>query len=238
VCYNSDSSENESRFAAKKKQKYDTNNTTNEHAVNSLTTDMPMPDNGFEYAIRNIVDHEEIVVDFENEAKTRKMTDINTNTNENVVDRQTADVPLSVNETEDNVMNVVDHEEIVLATTANTKRKRAKPGMARAEEWTKNVNNDLRMKGEVYKGIARIDSKKTYCLNKQNKILIDSDCTKQCTQKSCKSITQAKREAIHHAFWSEMNWDNKRATPCHTLKSLMQENRKMMVEEAKHTHTS
>ena len=212
VCYNSDSSENESGFAAKKKQKYDTNNKTNEHAVNSRTTDMPMPDNEIDDAIRNIVDHEEIVVDFENEAKKRKMTDINNNTNENVVDRQTADVPLLVNETEDNVMNAVDHEEIVLATTANTKRKRAKQGMAKAEEWTKNVNKDLRMKGEVYKGIARVDGKKTYCLNKQNRILIDSDCTKRCTKtKSCKSIMQDQKEAIHQAFWSEMNWDEKRA---------------------------
>lgn len=132
-----------------------------------------MPDNEIDDAIRNIVDHEEIVVDFQNEAKKRKMTDINNNTNENVVDRQTTDVQLSVNETEDNVMNAIDHEEIVLATTANTKRKRAKRGMARAEEWIKNVKKDLRMKGEVYKGIARVDGKKTYCLNKQNRILID-----------------------------------------------------------------
>jgi len=212
VCYNSDSSENESGFAAKKKQKYDTNNKTNNYAVNSLTTDMPMPDNEIEKASRNIVDQEEIVVDFENEAKKVKMTDINNNTNENVVDRQTTDVPLSVNVTEDNVMNAVDHEEIVLATTANTKRKRAKRGMARAEEWTKNVNKDLRLKGEVYKGIARVDGKNTYCLNKQNRILIDSDCTKRCTKtRSCKLIMQDQREAIHQAFWSDMNWGEKRA---------------------------
>ena len=96
--------------------------------------------------------------------------------------------------------------------TPNTKRKKARRGIERAEEWTKNANNDLRMKGKCYKGVTLVGGKTTYCSNKQDIILIESECTKRCTKtRSCKTLTQDQKEAIHQAFWSEMNWDEKRS---------------------------
>jgi len=65
---------------------------------------------------------------------------------------------------------------------------------------------------KVTKGVTLAGDKKTYCSNKQDIILIESVCTKRCTKtRSCKTFTQDQREAIHQAFWSETNWDEKHA---------------------------
>jgi len=58
VCYNSDSSENEFGYAAKKKQKYDTNTKTDRGVIDEHTPDVPLPNNELEEAFRDIVDHE------------------------------------------------------------------------------------------------------------------------------------------------------------------------------------
>lgn len=60
---------------------------------------------------------------------------------------------------------------------------KAKKGMANPDIWSKNLNKKLRMEGKAYKGVKKVNGKKTHCADKTERIQGKRNCSKGCKSK-------------------------------------------------------
>jgi hypothetical protein len=90
------------------------------------------------------------------------------------------------------------------------KTPKAKKGMANPDTWSKNLNKKLRMEGKAYKGVKKVNGKKTHCADKTERIQGQRNCSKRCKSKrKCFDISDSFRQEIFQGFWNRMDWREK-----------------------------
>jgi hypothetical protein len=71
----------------------------------------------------------------------------------------------------------------------------------------------LRIEGEKYKGLKKVDGKWGIQAEKPERILTQSNCSKRCKKpgvKQCAKITENNRKIIFSNFWKNMTWDGRK----------------------------
>ncbi|ESO96061.1 hypothetical protein LOTGIDRAFT_160044 [Lottia gigantea] len=90
----------------------------------------------------------------------------------------------------------VDNEEQVYSQD-DINKSRAKREMVNPKKWQRNHNEQLRMEGKAYKGVAKIDGKKQYCVARNERILGARCCSKSCEKtRKCGEIKDRNRGNI------------------------------------------
>ena len=78
---------------------------------------------------------------------------------------------------------------------------------------TKNLNKRLRMMGKKYKGLKRISEKYEFCVDRAERSLTPSKCSKRCGKSRvihCPQISEDDRQSIFSKFWDNMDWDQRK----------------------------
>lgn len=156
-----------------------------------------------------------------NNRKDRVHKDINNN-EPHVQDRNNSsasqeDNTVDVIPMDDIIPENIDHDEVVeaeyrLETTEKKKVTRAKRGLAKPETWAKNINKKLRMEGKPYIGIGKVNGHKSYSEDRSQRLIGEPSCKQRCKKcRKCEVITDNVRKEIHHVFWNNMNWSEKKA---------------------------
>ncbi|KAK6177541.1 hypothetical protein SNE40_015624 [Patella caerulea] len=146
------------------------------------------------------------------------------------VDGSHGDVDRSGNEDVGINLIQVDHEEVVDTQNEGVRSKR---GMSDPSKWQRNKNKKLRMEGKPYKGIAKVDGRKWFCAEREERILGARNCSRKCEKsRKCGLITDNSRVEIFKSFWHNMDWSEKKiyvtnlVDQCNTLTTVGENSRR------------
>jgi hypothetical protein len=103
----------------------------------------------------------------------------------------------------------IDHEETVENESVKANDKQNGKG-----ERQRHRNKQLRMSGNAYKGMKKVDGKWGFHVEKSARTLSEKRCSSRCQTsniKNCKTVTEADRREIFTNFWTNMTtWDERR----------------------------
>ena len=111
--------------------------------------------------------------------------------------------------------NTIDHEEVVDTDQTIPKRKKAKKGMGDPNTWERNRNKALRMEGNAYKGVKAVNGKKSFCVERGERVIGERSCTKRSRQ--CDRVSDDARKDMFQAYWKHMDWNEKKAFVRHNV---------------------
>ncbi|XP_045540071.1 uncharacterized protein LOC123722410 [Papilio machaon] len=102
-------------------------------------------------------------------------------------------------------------------------RKRKNKANKEPGKWKKNLNKNLRMKGEPYLGYRRVTTNKNIKKKIHHDVLrparsmkpscISSFC-KKSKLRSCQNIDEDKRKELFNTFWKTMSWEQRKTFVC------------------------
>ena len=111
------------------------------------------------------------------------------------------------------VVNVESRKRMPSAAVSSAKRTKARSGMAQKDQWKRNANKDLRMKGQTYMGSTKGKDGKMITDQKQPRRQ-GPKCTSAYCMKSklrnCNDISEEDRTELFNSFWTKLDWKQRK----------------------------